>query len=478
MRERLRTWKRRMMVVALTALPAGVVRRWAGVVAGLMRFGGSKASGEVALSRALTLLIDTPHGVRPVDAALTIGEIAALVRRPEDEVAGWAARGMLGEQLPPESAGEPPRYPPQAFERARLVIYLQRHGVDDAALADAASRNRLPMVIIDQTLGGRPTLTAQQVAGRAGVDPGFATAVWHALGMPRGDPDEPTFTRRDVEAMRIIAALRTVYGDEDLLETIAVMGRAMAVIVSAQVELFRRGIVQRFAEAGVGELEAALRIATLVDILRPSARALLVTAHEHHLEMAVGAESAYRIEEATGSLPGQIVAPVGFADLVGFTAASNRLSPLELGEISGRLQRTAETVFAGHATSIVKSIGDAVMFAGRDPVEVCAAAVELVAAAREAGLDGVHVGIAHGPVLRRHADYFGKTVNVASRLCGAAARDEVLVAWPVEGVPDERWPQAGLSLGEPQVRELKGLGRNIQAAAVRTADVREAVARG
>jgi adenylate cyclase len=296
--------------------------------------------------------------------------------------------------------------------------------------------------------------------------------------MPHGDPDEPIFTRRDVEAMRIIAALRTVYDDDDLLETVAVMGRSMAVIVSAQVELFRRGIVQRFAEAGVGELEAALRVATLVDILRPSARALLLTAQEHHLEMAVGAESAYRIEEATGSLPGQIVATVGFADLVGFTAASNRLSPLELGEMSGRLQRTAETVFARHATSIVKSIGDAVMFAGRDPVEVCTAAVEVIAAAREAGLDGLHVGVAHGPVLRRHADYFGKTVNVASRLCGAAGPDEVLVAWPVEGVPEERWREAGLILGQPQVRELKGLGRSVEAVAVRTADVREAVAQG
>jgi adenylate cyclase len=463
-RERLRNWKRRTMVVGLTALPAGLVRKWAGMIAGLMRFGGSKSGGEVALSRALSLLIDSPPGVRSGDAALSIAEIATL--------------GMLGDPLAPAGAGEPPRYASQALERARLVIYLRRHGVDDDAIADAARRNRLPMVIVDQALGGRPTLTPQQVARRAGVDPEFATAVWHALGMPHGDPDEPIFTRRDVEAMRIIAALRTVYGDADLLETIAVMGRSMAVIVSAQIELFRRGIVQRFAEAGVGELEAALRIATLVDILRPSARALLVTGHEHHLEMAVSAESAYRIEEATGSLPGQILATVGFADLVGFTAASNRLSPLELGEISGRLQRTAETIFARHATSIVKTIGDAVMFAGRDPVEVCAAAVELVAAAREAGLDGLHVGIAYGPVLRRHADYFGKTVNIASRLCGVAANDEVLVAWPVEGVPGARWQEAGLILGEPQVRELKGLGRSVQAVAVRTADVRQAVAQG
>ena len=36
--------------------------------------------------------------------------------------------------------------------------------------------------------------------------------------------------------------------------------------------------------------------------------------------------------------------------------------------------------------------------------------------------------IAHGPVLPGYADYFGATVNLASRLCTAAAGGEVLLA--------------------------------------------------
>jgi adenylate cyclase len=118
---------------------------------------------------------------------------------------------------------------------------------------------------------------------------------------------------------------------------------------------------------------------------------------------------------------------------------------------------------------IVKTIGDAVMFAARDPVAVCAAATSLVDAADGEALPALHVGLAHGPVLPRHADYFGRTVNVASRLCSAAPQGTVWLAWPVAGVSREHLEGAGLRVGEPQTPTLKGLGDSVQAVAVSAA---------
>ena len=43
----------------------------------------------------------------------------------------------------------------------------------------------------------------------------------------------------------------------------------MADVASASVELFRRRLTARFVEAGVSELEVALRLAAMVDLLVP-----------------------------------------------------------------------------------------------------------------------------------------------------------------------------------------------------------------
>jgi adenylate cyclase len=61
------------------------------------------------------------------------------------------------------------------------------------------------------------------------------------------------------------------------------------------------------------------------------------------------------------------------------------------------------------------------------------AGIELgVAIVREAesipGFPPVRVGIHHGTAVERNGDWYGNTVNVASRLCSAAGGGEVLVS--------------------------------------------------
>src|SRR5947209_10565743 len=44
------------------------------------------------------------------------------------------------------------------------------------------------------------------------------------------------------------------------------------------------------------------------------------------------------------------------------------------------------------------------------------------------GFPPVRVGVHHGPAVERGGDWYGNTVNVASRLCSAASGGEVLVS--------------------------------------------------
>jgi adenylate cyclase len=204
------------------------------------------------------------------------------------------------------------------------------------------------------------------------------------------------------------------------------------------------------------------------ELLIPPLEPVLETAFRRHLQAAVQAEAALGIEEADEAGSDLQEVTIGFADLVGFTTLSERLDPLELGEMATRLLHTAEPVFAEHNARTVKSIGDAVMFTARAPIDACRAALELIDAAAAAGLPPVRAGLAHGAVLRAYADYFGHTVNIASRLCDVADPGDVLVHLSDDAGDAAVWRDAGLELRRVRRIALKGIKRPVDVFSVRS----------
>ena len=67
-----------------------------------------------------------------------------------------------------------------------------------------------------------------------------------------------------------------------------------------------------------------------------------------------------------------------------------------------------------------------------------------------AGLPATHVGVAAGPVIRQGGDYYGRTVNLASRVSDRAAGGQVLVSEPVVEMASVRGVTAATrSSGQP-----------------------------
>ena len=453
---------RRALDAAVSAVPGSVVERVASVGAPLGRFSGRTRAGAAALAHALTVLTRPPRArVRAETSSLDA--IASEVGRPEDEVRAWADAGLLGDE-PRDGA-----WPPAAVERAALVDFLLRRGVPERDVEDAARAGRLSLLVLERVVGGDPVLTGEEVARRAGVSLELAVRVWQAFGFPAADVAEPRFSRQDVYALRVIGALQSVFTENDLIEAASVVGRAMAEVSAASVELFRRRVTVPYIEAGVNQLDAALRLAAMSEVLIPPLEPVLEVAFRRHLQAAVQAEAAIGIEES-GETAGDLQQlAVGFADLVGFTTLSERLDPLEIGAMATRLLHTAEPVFVAHSARTVKSIGDAVMFTARAPTDACLAALALVTAAGAADLPPVRAGLAYGPVLRAYADYFGRTVNVASRLCDAAGPGEVLVHVPEGAIDAATWSDAGLELRPVRRLSLKGIKRPVDVFDVRVA---------
>ncbi len=106
---------------------------------------------------------------------------------------------------------------------------------------------------------------------------------------------------------------------------------------------------------------------------------------------------------------------------------------------------------AGHGGTRVKWLGDGVMVHFRDAASAVRATLEIVERAPAVGLPA-HAGIAAGPVVMQDGDYFGRTVNLASRIAGGATAGQTLVSQPVPEFADGE----GLAFREVGLVRLKG----------------------
>ena len=290
---------------------------------------------------------------------------------------------------------------------------------------------------------GEPELTRAQVSDLTGVPPERARRLWRALGFPDASDDDPIFTVADAEMLRVAASLVQdgAVAPEVAVQVTRVLGQSVARVADAQATSFEQAL------SG----EPDLLIAALED-LRPTLESFLTYAWRRHLAAAL-----HHRMTATGSDAHVETACVGFADLVGFTAASQELSYHELASMVERFESLAYDIIATHGGHVIKMIGDEVMFSVADSSAAGRAALDIAEACESDRLiPSARVGVARGDTLRREADLYGPTVNLASRLVNLAQPGSVLVSDELaSAIVDD----AALTVRRLRARRLQGIGQ-------------------
>jgi adenylate cyclase len=334
--------------------------------------------------------------------------------------------------------------------RLELLEQLEAEGVPLADLRAASRDGRLLFVGAERAMGGQARYSTREVGERVGISPEFLIALRRAQGVPVPDVDAIVCSDTDVEAARIaLRFLEAGIGEEQQLAVVRVIGRGMA----QTAEALRSAALELVLEPGLSEAELTRRYADRVAGFMPMIGPMLEYMARLHLRQSVRTEAINAAEREAGSLPGAREVTVCFADLVGFTRLGEQVAPDELGRVAHRLvELTAERLHGD--VRLVKTIGDAALLVGPDAHTMLELALDLVDAADAEGQDfpQLRVGMATGAALSRAGDWYGRPVNLASRVTAIARPGSVLATREVRDAVGEafRWSSAG-------ARSLKGV---------------------
>jgi adenylate cyclase len=304
--------------------------------------------------------------------------------------------------------------------RLALLESLSRDGASLEELTAAVREQRLALLPLQRRLGGR--YTGAEVEAESGLPQEVMLRLRRLLGLAEPDSAERVFSDADIEQARSIRLfLDSGFDPEVLADVTRVLGESMSRIAAAVAAAF----ADTFLQPGDSEEQVAQRFDTLAEQLTPAISPVLTGSFNAHLRESIQRGMISRADLESGQIRSAPEIAVCFADLVGFTRLGGELEVRELGSVAGRLARAARER-AVAPVRLVKTIGDAAMLVSPDPAPLIEAALQLIEDAEAAELPSLRAGIAWGPAVQRSGDYFGHSVNLASRVTGVARPGSVL----------------------------------------------------
>ena len=330
---------------------------------------------------------------------------------------------------------------PDAADQLRLLMGAFDLGatLEEVSRADRVRFNLGPLML---DLAMRPAGDTQDLADFAGsgADAELVRRIWSALGLPDSESPVVRVTRDAADALRLFAALASLFGEEAALGVARVMGSSMARLAETISGAFRVG--QEVAQLNVGTSRADVA-ETSVEVARdllPSFLEAMAAVFRRHLvnvsyqTWSTDTERAAVIMERT----------VCFADLVGSTELLRAVSIREMANMLRRFEEQVWDLVSASGGRVVKLIGDEAMIVFEDPSQACRVALDLI----DSSEHPVRIGMAHGTVVSLYGDCYGETVNLAARLVNQADPSTLLVS---ESVPHRAGSGFSFEILEPLV---------------------------
>ena len=361
------------------------------------------------------------------DERIRTSEVAARAGVTTATLKRWVEKGVIPDGKRVAADG----WTPAAAAHARMVARLRARGHSLQEIKEAVQEGRLAYGLLEDLFpAGERVFNLEQAAEDTGLEPELIERIWLSMGFAKRELDE--LSEDDMQALRWVSSvLAAGFPLVAFLQLTRVYGQSLSQIADAETRLFHIYVHEPLMREGVPSLEMAEEMADLGRDLLPLASPIMDYIHQRylgyfseqdvigHMEADVDSDSTY----------GRIRVAIAFADLAGYTRYVEEEGEEEaLSYVERFIDAVGDTLPEG--ARVVKTIGDEVMVVGQDVGAIVDWAVgfsRLYADERPAP----RIGINSGPVLYRDGDYFGREVNLASRVVARARGGEVLVTGQV-----------------------------------------------
>ena len=320
--------------------------------------------------------------------------------------------------------------------RAQLARTLEGAGIGLEAISAGLESGRLSLGFLDTpayqrfaTLGSE---TFSEVSQRMGIPVELLMVAREATGGALPEPGDRVREDELVLMAYIRALLNSGNKPHSVERLLRVLGDGMRRLAETQGDAWRTDLMEPLLARGatVKDIEDA-SVATGSVELEETADAAIVAAWHAQQAQAWGANIILGFETIlteAGLLTKPTSPPaICFLDITGYTRLTQERGDAAAADLAASLNRLVTRTSRDRGGRPVKWLGDGVMVHFRDPGSGVLAALEMVDGVGEVGLPPAHVGLHAGPVLFQEGDYFGRTVNIASRIAEYARPGEVLV---------------------------------------------------
>jgi class 3 adenylate cyclase len=343
--------------------------------------------------------------------------------------------------------------------RVRLMKAFEDAGIDLDLIARGVASGKVSYENLGLYLPEPAALsrTAEELATEVGRSPELITRLLREFGIAQPEPDG-RLREDEVTTMKELLGVWAAADDDELARLARVYGQNIRKVVSSDLELAGATIFARLREEDYTDDElreiagaAGLRLMNFGEQLMLWLRGR----HLEHEVLSVTVQTTEDYLQELGLAPKRAPSPpaIAFLDLTGYTALTEERGDEAGADLADRLATLVHEAARPHGGNPVKWLGDGVMFHFDDPSSAVLTGLDLVEQTPVAVDVRARVGINAGNVIFRDGDYFGRTVNIASRIADYARPGEVLVSGEVK----ERWGGEGVRFDEIGPVALKGL---------------------
>jgi adenylate cyclase len=361
------------------------------------------------------------------------------------------------------------------LRRAQTARTMQLAGISPDELAAGIAKGVLTLNFMDAPIFERFATygdeTFRQVSERTGIAIDLVTLIREATGAATPEPDDLMREDELIVVRFIQAQLATGYRPVSVERWLRVSGDSLRRMAETESDAWRTDIMGPvMARGGTAEELGATSFAPEALALDPATNDAIVALWHAHQTQTWTSNIVSGFEFAL-TAAGMLSAPsrppaICFLDITGYTRLTNERGDDAAANLAKGLSTLVQRTAVDHGGRPVKWLGDGVMVYFREAGPGVVAALEMVDGVAAAGLPPAHVGLAAGPVLFQEGDYFGQTVNVASRIAEYARPGEVLVTREVVAAA----PDGGVSYTEIGPVELKGITGPVQLLAAHRAN--------